>query len=425
MAAAKVYGCVSIRRMSTRIRSKPRRTSTRACTSTYSTAPVGSAAGFGWRIVRTKAAARCRAASICPTDASGSCSRGRNAETNDAFDGGGMSFDVVEPFKRLTVRYRGKLCLMENPKDMADPAYAFKNNPVIPAEIDLDYEGVSPMFGGEPVNADGSKIEQKAEESFARGHYEQHMVGAERSRSMARTFTIDGLGLRDHSWGPRYWQAIHWYRWLPMNFSRDFAMMVSITCAPQRRAPQRRHGAAQRRIRDDPRRADRVEVRRRSVPDRVQRLGEDRRTRIYRRRQGDVVDPAAQSPQDAGRRRAADAHHGGDDRIHVRRPGRLRACPNTSIRSSTACRSASRWGADRGVELRRHSRRGRRRRSRGAAVPRFTTANSSRGATSTAARTISRAVSSIVTRRRRTRSRSTCAIVRRTSRRSVRASRRG
>ena len=77
-----------------------------------------------------------------------------------------MSFDIVEPFKRLTVRYRGKLCVMKNPKDMADPAYAFKNNPVIPVEIDLDYEGVSPMFGGEPVNEDGSKIEQKAEESF-------------------------------------------------------------------------------------------------------------------------------------------------------------------------------------------------------------------------------------------------------------------
>jgi hypothetical protein len=45
-------------------------------------------------------------------------------------------------------------------------------------------------------------------------------------------FEIDGLGLRDHSWGPRFWQAIYWYRWLPMVFSEDFAMMVSITCRP-------------------------------------------------------------------------------------------------------------------------------------------------------------------------------------------------
>ena len=46
------------------------------------------------------------------------------------------------------------------------------------------------------------------------------------------SFIVNGLGLRDHSWGPRYWQAIYWYRWLPMNFSEDFAMMVSITCRP-------------------------------------------------------------------------------------------------------------------------------------------------------------------------------------------------
>ncbi len=152
--------------------------------------------------------------------------------TNAAFDGAGMNFEVTEPFKRAAVRYRGKLCLMATPKDMADPASAFKNNPVLPATIDLDYEGVSPMFGGEPVNADGSKLQLKAEESFARGHYEQHMAARGSIEVAGERFAIDGLGLRDHSWGPRYWQAIAWYRWLPMSFSRDFAMMVSITCAP-------------------------------------------------------------------------------------------------------------------------------------------------------------------------------------------------
>lgn len=150
--------------------------------------------------------------------------------TNAAFDGAGMKFEVIEPFKRLRVSYRGKLCLMKNPQDMADPKFAFKNNPSIPVELELDYEGVSPMFGGEPVNEDGSKIEQKAEEAFARGHYEQHMAARGSITVDGKRFPIDGLGLRDHSWGPRFWQSIHWYRWLPMNFTRDFAMMVSITC---------------------------------------------------------------------------------------------------------------------------------------------------------------------------------------------------
>ena len=45
-------------------------------------------------------------------------------------------------------------------------------------------------------------------------------------------FELSGYGLRDHSWGPRYWQNIAWYRWLPMNFGRDFAMMLSIVTRP-------------------------------------------------------------------------------------------------------------------------------------------------------------------------------------------------
>jgi len=151
---------------------------------------------------------------------------------NDAMDGGGMKFEVVEPFKRLNVSYKGKLCVMTNPQEMADPAKAFKNNPVVESEIKLEFQGISPMFGGERVNADGSQIEQKAEESFARGHTEQHTRAVGIIQVGEEKFPIDGLGLRDHSWGPRFWQAVYWYRWLPMVFNEDFAMMVSITGRP-------------------------------------------------------------------------------------------------------------------------------------------------------------------------------------------------
>ncbi len=151
---------------------------------------------------------------------------------NDALDGAGMKVTVVEPHRRLDLSYRGKLCLLAQPMDMMDPARAFKSNPIVDAAIDLEFTGISPMFGGEPVRADGQPLEQDAETSFARGHTEQHTRGRGTIQVGDERFDIDGLGLRDHSWGPRYWQAIHWYRWLPMNFSDDFAMMVSITCRP-------------------------------------------------------------------------------------------------------------------------------------------------------------------------------------------------
>jgi hypothetical protein len=43
-----------------------------------------------------------------------------------------------------------------------------------------------------------------------------------------QSYTIRGFGLRDHSWGPRYWQALHRYEWLTLNFGEDFGAMVSI-----------------------------------------------------------------------------------------------------------------------------------------------------------------------------------------------------
>ena len=39
---------------------------------------------------------------------------------------------------------------------------------------------------------------------------------------------IHGYGLRDHSWGPRYWQAIESYEWLTLNFGADLGAMVSV-----------------------------------------------------------------------------------------------------------------------------------------------------------------------------------------------------
>jgi hypothetical protein len=39
---------------------------------------------------------------------------------------------------------------------------------------------------------------------------------------------IQGHGLRDHSWGPRYWQSTPSYRWITGNFGDDTGMVISI-----------------------------------------------------------------------------------------------------------------------------------------------------------------------------------------------------
>jgi hypothetical protein len=84
------------------------------------------------------------------------------------------------------------------------------------------------MYGGEPVNDDGSPLQQDHSGGFARGHYEQHMAVKGTIRVGDEEWKVDGFGLRDHSWGPRFWQAPWWYRWLTANFGSDFGFVVSI-----------------------------------------------------------------------------------------------------------------------------------------------------------------------------------------------------
>jgi len=157
-----------------------------------------------------------------------------NAEMN----AGGLKIEVVEPFKRLRVTYEGRILLLERPGEMAHPSKAFRDNPQVSCKVELDYEGVSPMFGGETVKDDGTALEIDLEKSFAKAHYEQHMAAKGRFTVGEETFEVSGHGLRDKSWGPRHWQAINWYRWCPMNFGPDFAMMISLVADAQGNARQ-------------------------------------------------------------------------------------------------------------------------------------------------------------------------------------------
>ena len=52
-----------------------------------------------------------------------------------------------------------------------------------------------------------------------------HVLGPEKNFNESVYFN-SGHGLRDHSWGPRYWQATPSYRWITGNFGDDLGMIV-------------------------------------------------------------------------------------------------------------------------------------------------------------------------------------------------------
>ncbi len=143
---------------------------------------------------------------------------------NSVLRAGGAWFEVAEPFWTIEMGYRGPLLVLDDPDAMADPAAAFAANPLMDADIDLRLEGLAPPFGGEP---DGSAPAHPAAEllaEFSRGHYEQHFSATGSVRVGDQEWEVDGFGLRDHSWGPRYWQNVRWYRFLPISFGPDFGL---------------------------------------------------------------------------------------------------------------------------------------------------------------------------------------------------------
>src|ERR1700687_2968906 len=49
--------------------------------------------------------------------------------TTSAHDAGGAKFEVVKPFERHRVSYNGKVCILKDPLEMADPARGVQHNP--------------------------------------------------------------------------------------------------------------------------------------------------------------------------------------------------------------------------------------------------------------------------------------------------------
>ncbi len=148
-------------------------------------------------------------------------------EDNSAHNAGGVRFEVVEPWKEHRATYSGKVCLLKDPLELRDPSKAFKSNPFVATEIDIEWQGLSPAWGGEPRvrQPDGSYVSADAENEFARGHFEQLGRATGLIEIDGRRYEIDGFGQRDHSWGPRYWQNAPQYQWQIMTFGDDFGLM--------------------------------------------------------------------------------------------------------------------------------------------------------------------------------------------------------
>lgn len=138
--------------------------------------------------------------------------------SNDGWHAGGLQIEVDEPGERIKTRFDGEAVFLQDPRAMSDPGKAFKENPKQSLLIELTHDAVGPLYGHVGDPDDGNQ--------FARAHSEQHMRVSGSITLDGTAMAFSGWGLRDHSWGPRYWQATPSYRWLTGNFGNELGMIV-------------------------------------------------------------------------------------------------------------------------------------------------------------------------------------------------------
>jgi hypothetical protein len=141
--------------------------------------------------------------------------------SNDGWDAGGLKVEVLVPGEKIRTTFEGTVVYLADPRAMQDPSSAFKENPHKRIKLELIHEAVGPLYGHVAEPGSGN--------DFARAHYEQHMkVNGTLEVEDGATLEIHGHGLRDHSWGPRYWQSTPSYRWITGNYGDDIGMVISV-----------------------------------------------------------------------------------------------------------------------------------------------------------------------------------------------------
>ncbi|MBB5166383.1 hypothetical protein [Mycobacterium sp. AZCC_0083] len=126
-------------------------------------------------------------------------------DADDSFRGAGLAVDIVEPFEHLRVTFDGTVNVLPDPAALIDPKQALSSTAVTNCTATLDLRAAAPPYA-ETFDGDG--------ESFAPHHYEQLTTVSGVLSLGDATIAVNGFGLRDHSWGPRSWQAPYFYRWV-------------------------------------------------------------------------------------------------------------------------------------------------------------------------------------------------------------------
>lgn len=152
--------------------------------------------------------------------------------TGNGLISGGQSWEIVEPWFENRVRHRSEALLLADPWLLTIPKLAFANSPRTTIDVDLvcRSNGLANVMGSDQDHI--GLIFLPGQADF---HY-QHLA---RTTGTVRVgndaWTVNGLGGKDHSWGPRNWHAKIWLRWLIAAIDDDNGFLLVRAVGPTKR----------------------------------------------------------------------------------------------------------------------------------------------------------------------------------------------
>lgn len=156
--------------------------------------------------------------------------------SNNGWCAGGLQVDTLQGLKKNNTVYRGRLMNLIDPMAMLNPkeVYSKGNTPLVEANLSIQHIACGSTWGYSADNywatltpAEAQKARAENTNNFARNHYElfSHINGT--LTIEGTTLKLNGNGLRDHSWGPRYWSQTKSYRFITGSFGDNLGFTVS------------------------------------------------------------------------------------------------------------------------------------------------------------------------------------------------------
>jgi hypothetical protein len=153
----------------------------------------------------------------------------RASITANTLESGGQSWEIVEPWRSTRVRFRGEMMTLRDAWQLKDPKRTFGEAPRVPADIDLDVQafGLDSVMGSDQDHIDRIFVPGQAD-----CHY-QHLARVRGTVKLGgQTWSVDGRGGKDHSWGPRNWHAKIYLRWIICAFDDANGFMLVRAVGP-------------------------------------------------------------------------------------------------------------------------------------------------------------------------------------------------